>query len=131
MKRGKCIFFGLSAAIALALLPGVVIYAANLVPMTVSLVQQRSLHQRVFATVLRPTAEWVRAFQAREGRLPTKAEVQDYAAIQCPGWNPVLFPPNKGTTGIPGKDFVVYICVSDWALKYQSWDGQERKAWTD
>jgi hypothetical protein len=120
------------AAIALVLcvwkvLPFVLIFT----DMEISAIKQSSLHRRTYDTVLRPMCDWVSAFRAKEGRLPTKEEASEYSDGHYPGWSIRVEPPESGTSGHLGTDFMVSLTVNDWVLHYQAWDGHEWKAWTD
>ena len=98
---------------------------------TWSRITHRSQHHRTYETVLRPTADWVRTFQKREGRLPKDKEVQSYAETRFPDLAVGVFSPRFGKSARADVDFEIYVHIDDWNLYYDSWDGQEWNEWTD
>jgi len=129
VRRFITVFFG---AIALVLcvwkvIPFVLIFT----DMEISAIKQSSLHRRTYDTVLHPMCEWVTAFRAKEGRLPTNDEVSEYSAGHFPSWSVRVEPPEPRTSGHLGTDFMVSLTINDWVLHYQAWDGREWKSWTD
>ena len=103
---------------------------------TRSRIEQSSIHDGAYADYLRPTAEWVRAFLSKEGRLPSQFEI----AESCPppsGFSQVLIfiKPFKGEQWPDsGTNFVLYLHHADWNLYLNSWGSQrsgESRIWTD
>jgi hypothetical protein len=88
--------------------------------------------EQAYTKRLLPAAEFVRAFVAREHRLPNDEEMRragwqigsvglgrdEGIAIyrQRPNW--------LDTWGASGKDFLLETEVPDWILYYQSWDNK-------
>ena len=88
--------------------------------------------EQAFNERVLPMAAFVRAFEAREHRLPTDDE------LEKAGWH--IGSNGHGTDGgmtvytkpsyqdeawgVPGKDFVVDTDVPGWTVTYQSWDGK-------
>ncbi len=125
-------FSVLFGAIALVLcvwkaIPLVLVFA----DMEISAIQQSSLHRKTYDTVLHPMCEWVREFRAKKGRMPTNEEASEYSVNHYHGQFVRVEPPERGTSGQVGTDFMVSLTVNDWVLHYQAWDGREWKAWTD
>ena len=101
-----------------------------------SVITNQARRQEVYETVIRPSAEWVRVFRLREGRLPTKEEVETFAKSRPEFGNRWVGIYDTQPVWVqrqwrPGVDFMICAHVADWNLFYNSWDGKERKQWTD
>jgi hypothetical protein len=96
--------------------------------------RQRDLHRRMYEAILRPTARWVRRFQASNGRLPSQDELEGFTKSHFDPSTLLIYTNSfqgERRWQNPGVDFVLLMHVSDWNLYYQSWDSKEFKYWSD
>lgn len=96
--------------------------------------RNKALHEKIFASVIVPTAKWVEASYSSNLCLPDQNEVERYAASISFVPLTILIYTNSipaGQEQLSVPNFELCVPIGDWNLFYRSCDRKQYKYWTD